>query len=77
MKAIKLLPCPFCGTIPELPKRASVVTKNWATGKETLTAGNHCPGCYVSVLGKRDTKTHQLAVKEAARVWNTRVSHGK
>lgn len=64
--------CPFCGMIPIAPQEASVFTISWDKHDGWMTASIHCPGCYIFVLGKNDKPTHRLAIKEAARVWNTR-----
>ena len=70
----KLLPCPFCGNVPNIPDYASVVSaKTYPKHTSWLTAWIHCE-CGVSVWGKSEkTTTHAAAIKDAIKVWNTRV----
>lgn len=72
MEEVKLLPCPFCGATPTAPRSASVENISWDKHNGWKTASIRCPKCSVFVLGDNDKPTDRLAVKEAARVWNTR-----
>lgn len=70
---MKLLPCPFCGTIPHNPIEPSVYSFSWFDKTECgLTAAVECPGCGIFVLGKQVKKTEKASIKEACRAWNTR-----
>ena len=70
----KLLPCPFCGFVPAMPKEASVYSGGYRPEDFGMTAAIHCK-CGVFILGKVLKDTDDLAVQEAARVWNTRAIH--
>ncbi len=68
----KIKPCPFCGLVPPMPTRASVISYGYSKKDCGLTASIRCE-CGAFKLGKILKPTNQLACKEAAKVWNTRI----
>jgi len=71
---IKLLPCPFCGTVPDMPTKAEVYSHGVFNKNDWgYTASITCPNCSVFVLGKKKhRRTDASAIREACRVWNIR-----
>lgn len=67
-KKMEILPCPFCGTTPNILPEASVFEIP-GPGK---FASIHCFECGFFLLGKISKRTHKSATKEVIKMWNRR-----
>jgi restriction alleviation protein Lar len=62
-KEMTLLPCPFCGIMPE-------IKKIWFFGTNIMGYDAHCPKCGAMPTRNEVYKTAELAIER----WNTRVT---
>ena len=73
---MKLKSCPFCGVIPNMPEgpfASTYLGPRFIGFNASIECINRC--CFV--IGKKDRRTEEGAIKEAARRWNTRVIDNK